>query len=374
MAGLNKRWWWTGGGTTPSGEYPLPDESGRLRVDGETFRHEDGSLFQWRGFSWFLGFLRYCRGEDVTPDLIWMRSMGVNIPRLFGPLPWKETPDYRIESFQFDKLDGFLSLLESYGLRSNWSLGHYRDPGLKAFVQRFYDIAGQHWSVVTEYVNEPTVGSEKPDPLGPDFQVNRRGILAAYGLNAKYYDKEPGLDPVLDFATLHVSRDSAWHRKARHCQEWQHECGKPVISDEPAKLTEPGFSYPGGKNDPNATPAEMTWHAGVCHLWTPGVTVHTEEGKWGRVPTPGMLQHTVCEAVLRDVWLKMDASIQTGSYVGAHFSTSPVEHVQDVWYYSSMHGNRAWTVGCDFSAPQPKPGWTVQDRWGPSGSLLTLTK
>lgn len=361
------------------GAYPFPGETGRLRVEGQTFRREDGSLFQWRGFTWFLGFLRFCRGEDITPDLVWMRSLGVNIPRIFGPLPWAETPDYRVEHFDFWKLNDFLVLLKAYGLRSNWSLCHYPGPDWNTFLRRFYEIAANHPGVVVEAVNEPHVG-EKPDPIAILKGVDRRGVLTAYGLYGKYYDSAPDLDPVLDFATIHVQRDSAWHRKARHAQEWQNSINKPVISDEPAKMTEPGFVYSGGKNDPNTTPAEMVWHGTVCSLWTPGFTLHTEEGKWGRVPQPGMLQHTVCEAVKSDVWTRIDASWQTGQYKGAHSSGSPVDgdglkiNGQDIWTYSSVHPNRSLSVRCAFSAPQPINGWREVNRWGAAGSIVQLER
>lgn len=370
--------------------YPFPAESGPLHIDGMVFRRADGSAFQWRGFSWFLGFLRYCRGEDITPDLRWMRAMGFNIPRIFGPLPWDATPDYRVEHFDFDKLDSFLTLLEAHGLRSNWSLGHYRHPGLKSFVERFYEVASRHWSVVVEAVNEPGVhgGSpsaenpldrRKPDPIELLNGIDRRGVLTAYGLNAGFYDGQPGRDPVLDFATLHVQRDTAWHRKARHAQEWQADCGKPVVSDEPAKITEPGFHYPGGKNDPANTPAEMVWHSAVTCLWTPGCTVHTEFGKWGNVPPAGSLQHAVCEAVRDHVWMKIDASWQTGEYNHSGNHDSPVDDVNEpdgdpIWSYTSLHANKALSVRCAFSAPRPINGWRVVDAWGPSHSLVRLER
>ncbi len=356
----------------------FPPERGRLHIDGTTFRTETGALWQWRGFSWFLGFLRYCRGEDVTPDLRWMRAHGFNIPRVFGPLPWTETPDYRIETFRFDRLPAFFALLERHGLRCNFSIGHYRHPGLAAFAQRFYDIADRHWNVLAERVNEPHVGP-KPDPILDFDGVDNRGVLTSYGLYGRYYDKTEGLDPVLDFGTIHVSRDSAWHRKARHAEEIQHATGKPWISDEPAKITEPGFEYVGGKNDPSTTPAEAVWHAAVCALWTPGHTVHTEEGKWGHVPRPGQLQHTVVEAVRDHVFQKIDASWQVGEYNGSDSHDSPVDDVDEpdgdpIWTYTSLHTNRALSVRCALSAPRPRNGWRVTAQWGPGNSIVQLER
>lgn len=368
----------------------FPAEAGRLRIDGTTFRTPDGELWQWRGFSWFLGFLRFCRGEDVTPDLRWLRANGFNIVRVFGPLPWKETPDYRVEDFRYDYLPDFFALLEAHGLRCNWSLAHYEHPDLNRHVQRWYDIAADFWCPVAEVVNEPhndggapsadnPIDRRKPDPILLLDGIRTHGVLTSYGLYKEAYDGKPGWPPVLNFGTVHTPRDSAWHRQARHAQEIQHATSAPWISDEPAKIVEPGFDYPGGKNDPNTTPAEMVWHAGVCCLWTPGCTVHTEEGKWGRVPKPGTLQATVVDAVRDFVWLKIDASWQTGEYNHSGNHDSPVDDVNEsdgdpIWTYTSLHDGRALSVRCGLSAPKAENGWRIVDAWGPAKSLVRLER
>lgn len=350
---------------------------GPLHVEGTTFRQQDGTLFQWRGYSWFLGFLRYCRGEDVTRDLRWMQAFGFNIPRVFGPLPefWP-TPDYRFESFQWDKLHRFFDLLAAHGMYCNWSIGHYQHPALAEHVHRWYDIASQHSNVIAELVNEPHVGKEKPDPLTMLHGVKRRGVLTSYGLYGKYYDKAEGLDPVLDFGTVHIQRDSAWHRKARHAQELQDATGKPWISDEPAKVVEPGFSYPGAKNDPAKTPMELVWHAAVCDLWTPGFTYHCEEGKWGRTPTLGMLQHTCAETLRDQVFTKIDASWQTGEYNRGGNGDSPVDNAyteeNQMWTYTSLHDGKALSVRCGNIPLTAINGWRIVDSWA-NGTIARLT-
>ncbi len=355
----------------------FPPEQGKLRIEDDTFKTEDNQLWQWRGYSWFLGFLRYCRGEDITSDLRWMRANGINLVRVFGPLPWNETADYRPASFtpeRFAQLDAFFGVLEAHGLRCEYvpicmafDLSQQR-----ALVQQSYDVAARHWNVLIEVANEPHVNDT--DPVAIMQGVDRRGVLSAYGLYGGYYKSPAVTEPTLDYVTIHVQRDSGWHRKARHAQELQHSTGKPCISDEPAKLTEPGFSYPGGKNDPVRTPAEAAWHFGICSLWTPGGTVHTEEGKWGRVPTAGMLQLTSLHAVRDHVWLKMPAEWQLGKYNGSHMSSSPVDFIRDIWTYTSLHPDKALSIRCAFSAPQPTAGWVVVDRWGPNGSFVTLRR
>lgn len=356
----------------------FPAERGRLFVQGTKFVNEFGELFQWRGYSWFLGFHRYCQGQDITPDLKWMVKMGINIPRLFGPLPWVELNNsYTYQTFDFQKLDSFLTLLESYGLRSNWSLTHYVGNGMHEYVSRFFEVASGHWSVLAEFTNEPHNGQEKPDPIRYFSNINRRGILTSYG----YYpnDRDPRIQPVLDFSGVHTPRDSHWARKARDVEFVQNATGKPAVGDEPAKIAEPGFHGSGVKNDPTTTPREAAWHFGVLHLWTPGGTVHTQHGRNGLVPEPGTLTHTAVEAVRDNVWKRIAAPVQQGKYTGSHFGTSPVDNAftpdgDPIWTYSSMHPNKAWSVRCYPSAPVAQNGWRIVDRWGPAGSFVQLER
>jgi len=354
----------------------FPPERGRLSVDGVTFRREDGSLHQWRGISCFLLFLRYMRGEDITPDLRWMRAFGFNMPRVMGPLPWAETPDYRIEHFDFVKFDAFLSLLESYGLRCNFSVAHYPHQNWKKFDAVIDDIARGHWCLVKERVNEPAT-KDKPDPVR-DFPAYNGKVPTSYGWYESLYE-EPNaiIPPVLDFGTIHTPRDSAWARKARHAQEVQSKTGKPWISDEPAKVVEPGFHYPGGKNDPHKTPNELVWHAAVCELWTPGFTYHCEAGKWGHVPSPGTLQVTCAERLRDDVFLKIDAHWQTGAYNRGGNSDSPVKNVfteqNQIWIYTSLHEHEALSVCCGNETLVAQKGWRIVDSWA-NGTIARLER
>lgn len=342
-------------------------EDGLLYVDGKRFRTETGALWQMRGISWFLGFYRFCLGQDVTSDLRWMRANGFNTARLFGPLPWKETPDYRIENFRYDLLPQFFDLMERYGIRVNWSLAHYEHPGLQEYVQRWYDIAANFWCPMAEGVNEPHVGKTKPDPMLVLNGVDTYGVTTAYGYYFEELDGKPGHSPVSDWGTIHVPRDSAWHRRARMVQETMEATGKPWVSDEPAKIVEPDFDYPGGKNDPVRTPREMCWHAAVCYLWTTGVTYHTEEGKWGRVPRPGMLQHTVAETLRDNVFKKIDAEWQVGEYNRGGNGDSPVNNVyteeNQIWTYTSLHPDTALSVRCGTIPLKAQNGWRIVDSW-----------
>ena len=353
------------------GEVPVPiSQTPKLHIQSEHFYLPDGSLFQWRGFSFFLGYRRFLANEDLRPDLAVLREHKVNLLRVFGPLPWAETPDYRAEDFNFVRLGAFFDLLASEGFYCEWVPICYQfDLALqKETVRKSYEVAKDHSNVLIEVANEPHVNDT--DPVKIMEGIDRHGVLSAYGIYQPYYTSANDPLPTLDYCTIHTTRDAAWHRKARHAQELQHTIQKPCISDEPAKAIEDNFNYPGGKRIPH----EFVWHHAICSLWTSGSTLHTEEGKWGRVPREGMKQWQILQAVAEDVWGKIGPEWQTGDYKGSHSSGSPVDHIQDVWTYSSLLPSRALAVRCLESAPQPISGWREVRRWGAGGSIVELEK
>ena len=341
-----------------------------LHIEGEHFRLPDNTLFQWRGYSMFLAYRRFLAGEDLRPDLVVLRAHKVNLLRVFGPLPWVETPDYRAEGFPMDRLGAFFTFLASEGFYCEWVPICYEFDRARqrALVQHSYEIAKDYPNVLIEVANEPHVNHT--DPVAILQVVERYAVLSAYGIYGPYNPSATHPVPTIDYCTIHTQRDAAWHRKARHAQELQHTIGKPCISDEPAKAIEDNFNYPGGKRIPH----EFVWHHAICSLWTNGSTLHTEEGKWGRAPREGMKQYEILQAVANDAWGKIGPEWQTGAYKGSHSSGSPVDHIQDVWTYSSLHPNKALSVRCSVSAPQPINGWRVVDRWGAGGSLVELAR
>ena len=375
---------------TPSPPPPPPDELSRLHIEGKTFRTADNHLWQWRGFSLFLAYRRMLAGEDLRTDLRKLRTWGVNIIRVFGPLPWAELGgNYDHTTFSTSRLDEFFQLVGEEGLRVEFVPFCYtfgNTQSRREFAQQCFTVMDEHWNVVAEMVNEPAVG-DKPDPIDVLVGVDRKRVLTAYGYYPRENDPFSGVQ-VLDFATTHTVRDSAWFRKARHGQELQVNKGVPVVNDEPAKAIEPGnpgdptnaphpgFGYTGGKTNPD----EFVWYGGVTALWQPGHTLHTEEGKWGCIPVPETRQWDITEAVSANVWAKIPAPVQVGRYTGAHLSSCPVDgkdlqiNGRDIWTYASLHDTNAVGVRCAVSAPQPKPGWVEVERWGPGGSVVSVRR
>jgi len=60
----------------PASSRPFPPEVGALVTNGTKFIRQDGTIFGWRGATWFLGYARYLRGEDVRPHLARFVALG----------------------------------------------------------------------------------------------------------------------------------------------------------------------------------------------------------------------------------------------------------------------------------------------------------
>lgn len=365
---------WGGGDPTEAGLFPK--EKGFLHIIGQHFYDALGNLWSWRGYSWFLAYRRFLAGEDLTEDLRYFRANGINVVRVFGPLPWPETPDYDYPHFDVSRLGEFFDMCADWGIRVEFvpiCYAFYLESQ-RAFVKRVYAIAKGRWNVFIEVCNEPHVNHT--DPIQIMKGVDRFGVLSAYGLYEFYY-KPSATKAFLDYCTLHTQRDSAWARKARHVQELMNSNDVPCIGDEPAKIIEPGFSYPGGKNDPTLTPQDAAWHFGVLLLWTTGGTFHCEFGKWGHIPASGSLQRRVLDAVVENVWRRVDSRVQAGDYNGSHMKTSsPVDFIENVWSYSSLGKRTAYSIRIGKGQPemQARNGWTISERWGPENTFATLTK
>lgn len=350
---------------------PFPPESGRLHVTGMGFRTQDGQPWAWRGFSWFLGYRRFLAGEDVTSDLRRLRAHGVNIVRVFGPLPWAGLEDYRHETFHIDALSTFFGLVAEHGLRIEFVPLCYAfgpQAAQRLFMRQIYRIAANHWHVLIECANEPRINGL--DPVGVLEGVPRSGVLSAYGL---YDADDPARPvPVLDYATIHTVRDASWARKARHAQEAQVANRVPMIADEPMGAGEPGVSYPSARS---TNPHEFVWHHGIAHLYAPGSTLHTEAGKWGHVPDEGSRQAEIVRAVRDDVWRRIGPEWQLGEYAPSHLANSPVNFILNEWAYSSvLGGDSAISVRAAERPSLAVNDWRTAESWGPAGSLSRLER
>lgn len=360
----------------------FPPERGRLSIQGTHFYTDTGALWQWRGYSYFLGPYHVMRGEQskVRADCRWLRAHGVNLVRSFGPLNWDELIGYQWQDFNPDRLREYFGILGDEGLRGEHSVicYPYETAEQRRILQQSTDEADKFEHMFIEGSNEPfrpIDGKIKCNPVELYQGVNKRNVLHAYGsypLDGEKYSTHP----MLHYGTTHLRRDSAWARGARELEALQRSTGKPWISDEPKKAIEDGFVYAGGTRSTQ----EYVHHVAVSELWAAGTTVHTEQGKWGDVPTSDTpIQCAIVEAVRDACYKKIDATWQIGEYNHSGNHDSPVDDVNypngdPIWTYTSLHAGKALSVRVAFSEPKAINGWTIRDKWGPGNSIVRLEK
>jgi hypothetical protein len=358
---------------------------GRIRVDGRTFREENGALWSWHGSTQFMLFNRFLRGEDVTPQIEWMRRQGVNVARVLGMVAWTdgwafgpETPGY------WDALPRFIERMRDGGLRVEFVvfadaqhvMSDHADQ--RRHLRRVLDTIGHYDNVACEASNEPWKNGVNPrDIFSAD---DPRPCLMASGeytfarVNGEW--RYTGLK--LDYLTTHLPRDrEAWSRKAKDLMEQGDFFGGPAVSDEPmgaAEVTKPGSR--------SADPAEHFWHHAVCAIFGAGSTFHADSGNRSYIPDPhGAIQQ--CADAVTLAWSQIGPEWQTGQYTRGGLSSCPLSFdvaffpEQTSRIYGIILGNRACCVAVKPNhdwRPEAAPGWRIESAHGPQDSLVFLSR
>ncbi len=345
----------------PSESRPFPAERGRLRVEGTLFRDQSGAVWSWRGYSWFLGFARFLRGEDVTPQIQWMQAHGVNVARVFGHVGWSGWEDYQRPWTRPDfdqRLHAFLTRMADAGLRVEYVGLADRSMSIeeqRAYIQRLFDIARTHWNVFVEVANEPAV--HRIDTAAILRGVNRYDVLTAYGDYPVKGNPGIGFDiPTLDYVTVHVPRErNQYARNSKDQLEFKDALRRPVVGDEPFGIGEEDRDGSGART---TNLEETVSHFAIGHLFSAGMTLHSQAGLEGRVPGAGEpIQRRIADAIAR-TWRFIPPEAQQGLYSAPHVGNFPVQwSVRDSRIghaYASILGTRAWVVNT-----APRQGWRV---------------
>ena len=347
---------------------PFPPEQGRLRIEGRHFVDEKQQIWQWRGATQFLLFARFLNGENITPQLDWLIARGFNVLRVFGEVPSGfgadrvgitnyerpfERPDFEA------RLHAFFALLESRGLRCEYTVLTYWDAGdvMRAHVQRVFDVAASHWNVFVEIANEPENNSI--DPVSVMKGVNRRGVLSAYGLDPGRHDVATWKTnvPMLDYGTTHDLNRDLEHSPTvtKSAMDMQNVFGIPFVNDEPIGAIDPGYkSFKqtgpdtwGGVNGGGARTVNRDVFisaAAIAYMVSPGYTYHFQAGLEGRVPTAAMTVQDGVALALRDVAKFIPANAPVGKFVEPALENGGVGVILE---------NEQWVV-----APRPPAGWS----------------
>jgi len=277
-----------------------------LSVVGNRFVREDGSLFQWRGFSDFSLFQRFTLGEDITALLDERQALGVNILRVFGMFDTGIGNASGLGPFNPTwsglQLTAFLNLLAERGLRCEFTVfadAQVLMPDLSAQRQHFQSIClllQDHWNVVVELVNEPLGNDASKNGVHPKDFTKPSGVLCASGK----YDFDDGSSAVPSWVwhwtNTHSERKAEWPRTPRSSGEirdgfdWsdgQHFPGtnSPVVQDEPTGAAE----VPRGDSR-SSTPEDFAWYAACAAQMGAGATFHSDDGIASRLLGPVQMQ------------------------------------------------------------------------------------
>jgi len=112
---------------------PVTDPRRRLTttVGDPLFRHvDDGTPWSWAGWTWLLLYKQYLEGEDITPALRLLRSLGTKLVRFFGMsryIDGGETEDVqfwpqRYGDRYYDEIPTFAALLADHDLRFEFTV------------------------------------------------------------------------------------------------------------------------------------------------------------------------------------------------------------------------------------------------------------
>lgn len=368
---VEQYWWLTQDGADGgSGGSLFPPETGRVDVVGEYFITEGGNIWTYRGISLFMLFARYLRGEDLTPQINFMHKYGMNVARVFvSGIPWGgEWEDFRSPMSRSDydqKLGEFYQLLGNAGIRVEAVPitfdAHITD--WRSAVQRIYNITKDHWNVLVEVMNEPGAYSSL-DPRAVMVGVNTYGLPTCYGFSGPelFTAADPNrVFPIQGYLTWHSERNRRrFPRVSKDSLElkWYYHC--PVINDEPFGIAE--FD----KDGPGARTTDLDgWrtHAAIAHLYSAGLTLHTEAGLHGRVANSNEWAHRGAAELCAQIWKFFPNEVQAGSYTRQGFNDFPIvyntgDSLADDKAYGSIRGN-SWVV-----VPKPRPGFTLQGRDG----------
>lgn len=275
--------------TPPIVTVPNAGERGRLHVEGTRFVREDGSTYQWRGFSDFKLLKKLCDGDNITALLDQRIAYGANLVRVLGMAHnlFELSPTFN--PAQYDECFHLLAgTLAERGLRMEFVV--FADaqnvmPDMaaqRAHLAHIVDLARQHWNVVLEGCNECSKNGVDPRWFPePDDVLMSRGSGQS--------DEPPPL-PLMAFTGFHPRRDWKWPVTVPQTLfELRQGFGtyvgigwnSAIVIDEPIGAADADVA---GKRSANP---DLFYRAAVDYaLWSAGATFHSDVGLQSDFLTP----------------------------------------------------------------------------------------
>lgn len=335
----------------PEPPVPLPPGTTQaLHVDRQIFRTADGQPWRYKGVTAFKLLDNFVRGEDIDGFL--GAYAGYNVVRIFpyvqnspGTAPGKGWP-VEWEPPSPTDTRRFLAHLASKGWYAEICLLTDDNPARLTWAQGFVPAVGTVTNLLWEGGNEPTTHKNINT-------VALKSVLAASGCMYASGNYEDSHKWYGTYGTWHSKRTADFPRYSHDALEYYHgggphnltepACPVPWIGDEPGKLEDVGTSA-------------RDWRAlyGGYALFGGGATFHSENGKYGRLPSQ-------TEATLAKVALDALNQFPGDAAYGGYRRIVETNQPHDSRTY--VIGNRA--VRCQQNGTAfPEPGWTALDSVG----------
>ncbi len=349
----------------------LPLESGPLTIQGAHFYDQSGAVWRWRGASMFLLLERQMRGEDITPQLDWMVTHGINVAREFvAGVPWAGH-DWLYQRADWpEQLGRHADRLAAAGIILEATVGTDQCDDVNRWapiLQSIYDVLEPRAAMsFGEWINEPWIQGQGLIAAS----INRHGILSSYGIQPS--DTMIRV-PMLDYGTVHLPRDlDHFGRNSKDLLELQQVSEKPWISDEPLGIAHYDKAGSGART---TSRAHVAGHFAIAALFGAGSTMHSTFGLEGRIPS---VDEPISESLARmisDIWQFIPAETQLGTYSRMGLSDFPLvvadgdSLLSSTHAYASILGDVAYAV-----LPVPRPDYVAAgaNGWSITAQLADL--
>lgn len=372
----------------PEPEHASAGESGWLHLcaNGLAVCHEDGTFYQWAGFSDFALYDRYLNeGADaIRPVLAQRVRLGASLLRVLGMADSFMQLRPAGHADYYDKLAPFAQLLAEYGLRLEYvALADAQiimpvRADMEQHLHRARDALAGEWNAqLFECSNEafknlPAATEADAETLAGELCRTIQGppMLLASGA----YASEPVARYTIDRGTMHSRRDEGqWPRGSKDLRDYQDATRVPWAADEPpgaAEVDRPGSRY--------SNPDDFAWYAATAALEGMGATFHSDAGVLSQLLPP--VQYAAAEAFFWALkWVPAEAQVapyQRGGDAGTGgIGEMPIEHddAQELRSFCKPVGGFEYCVQIRTSRAHatPRDGWVVESEPRPGFVRLT---
>lgn len=354
-----------------------------MRIEGTTFRREDGSIWKYRPATGFTAFQDFLNGRDLDPYVRWVRSVGCNGLRVFHtwvvtdfcPLRNLGREALQRELLEFRKwADARAMFLHNVAfcdqVNGSSVLMSSADQDIHLECLR---VAMQ--GRMLEAVNEDWKNGQIASRFRPEQ------FTGTFGTRSSWQDGEnPSVcGSVLDFTTEHNPRDNEWPRKAKNMLETSVQgIGSFPATRRPAVCGEPIAIFHSEKPERTTNDTDVADYFATAELFSAGACLHGDGSELQRciVPDDRTTQLALAAKAGREA-VPVDA--QLGSYTRGYLDDCPLVHddAKALRTFGMIQGDRATMVVVRPTADwrlETRAGWKVSEQRGLDGHVILVTR